>query len=693
MIFRTSCNYETEKPESKGCDVSREISERYEALISLIEAHDERYYVQDAPTVSDREYDRLFEELKAIERDHPELVRSDSPTRRVGGVVKAGFTRVPHIERMYSLDNTYNPSELDDFFDRVASGLGRSDVAWVVEPKLDGASIEMVYRDGVLSVAATRGDGTHGEDVTANIRTIRAVPLRIPMGGEVVVRGEVFIERAALERVNEERGLAGEAPFANPRNAAAGSLRLLDPSLSAKRPLRLFLWELVRSADKPDTHFRCLMRMAEAGLPTHGLEKRCETRAEVLAAVREMDDMRATLPYDIDGAVIKVDDLASREALGFTARFPRFAVAFKFEAEQAETRLLGIIVQVGRTGTLTPVAELEPVQLSGSTVSRASLHNEDEIRQMDIRVGDRVIVEKAGEIIPQVVGVIPAPEDRRSPPFSMPSTCPICGADAKREEGEARWRCTNRLTCPGQLKAAIHHFAGRSALDIEHLGPSLIDQLVERGYVKDPADVYRLEADQIAALERMAQKSAQNLLDAVEKSRSRPLDRWLNGLGMPLVGEVSARELANRYGTLAAFACRNPQMEREALAAIHGIGDKIADSVASALEDARFMAVVRKLLDLGINPTAKRRDPAGGALEGLSFCVTGTLSRSRPEIHERIKAAGGEVHKSVGKKTRYLVAGDKVGRTKIAKAEASGAEVIDEETLRAMMGEEGGIRG
>lgn len=673
--------------------MSQDISERYNVLISLIEAHDERYYVHDAPIISDREYDRLFDELKAIEREHPEMARADSPSRRVGGAVRAGFTRVPHVQRMYSLDNTYNPAELEEFFDRVVAGLGHPDVAWVVEPKLDGASIEMVYRDGVLVLAATRGDGTHGEDVTPNIQTIRSVPLRIPIRGEVVVRGEVFIERAALTRVNEERELGGEPPFANPRNAAAGSLRLLDPALSAKRPLRLYLWELVRSPDMPGTHSQCLRRMAEAGLPTHGLETRCETRGEVMEAVRQLERMRATLPYDIDGAVIKIDDMAGRETLGFTARFPRFAVAFKFEAEQAETTLLGITVQVGRTGILTPVAELEPVPLSGSIVSRASLHNEDEIREKDIRVGDRVIVEKAGEIIPQVVGIIPAPEDRRSPPFSMPRACPVCGADARRVEGEARWRCTNRLTCPGQLKAAIHHFAGRSALDIEHLGPSLIEQLVEKGYVKDPADVYRLQKEQIAALERMAQKSAQNLLDAVERSRSRPLDRWLNGLGMPLVGEVSARELAKRYGTLEGFASRDPGTEREALAAIHGIGEKIADSVASALGDSRFMAVVHKLLDLGINPAAEGQASSGGPLAGLSFCVTGTLSRPRPEIHGQIKAAGGEVHKSVGKKTRYLVAGEKVGKTKIAKAEASGATVIDEKMLSAMIAGRGGDHG
>ncbi len=664
--------------------MSQDIKERYDELVTEILEHDRRYYMEDAPVISDREYDRLFGELKQIERDHPDLKRPDSPTQRVGGTPKEGFRQVRRPVRMYSLDNTYNAEDLDEFFERVRTALGTTPT-YVVEPKLDGASIEMTYREGVLALASTRGDGQVGEDVTENIRTVRTVPLRIAEPGEVVVRGEVCIERAALETVNRERLARGEAAFANPRNAAAGSLRLLDPTITATRPLKVFLWELVTTPPMPKTHSAGQAWMAGQGLPTHGLERVCDSEAGVMAAIERFDAMRRELPYDIDGAVIKVDDLESRRKLGHTARFPRFAVAFKFETEKATTRLLGITCQVGRTGALTPVAELEPVQLAGTTVSRASLHNEDEIREKDVRVGDQVVIEKAGEIIPQVVAVIPAEAGSRGPVFEMPAACPVCGAPTEREAGEARWRCTNTLACPGQLKAALRHFASRGAMDMEHLGPSLIDQLIGNGLVKDPADLFGLTAAQIEGLERMGRKSAENVVNAVADSRDRPLDRLINGLGIPFVGEVAARQLAEHYGSLSGLAAREPGAERTTLAKIHGIGPKIADAVASALEDERFMGVVRKLLDQGIDPKRAESAGTGGSLETLSFCVTGTLTRPRAEIHELIKAAGGEIHKSVTQKTAYLVTGEKVGQAKIKKAEAAGTKVIDEATLMSML--------
>jgi DNA ligase (NAD+) len=660
---------------------------RHAELVREIRDHDRRYYVENAPVISDREYDRLFAELVEIEGRHPRLVGRDSPTQRVGAAPVEGFARVRHPRRMYSLDNTYDEGEVREFLERVEEAVGgQARVQYVVEPKLDGASIELIYRDGVLALALTRGDGVEGEDVTSNVRTIRSVPLALPERGEVIVRGEVFIHQADLARINRQRESRGEAAFANPRNAAAGSLRLLDPAVTAGRPLRTFLYELVAAPELPATHGECLTWIERQGLPAHGLQRVCTDAEQVVATLAVLEAARAKLPFETDGAVIKVDDLAQREALGFTARFPRWAVAYKFEAEQAQTELLGITVQVGRTGALTPVAELAPVRLAGTLVSRASLHNEDEIAALDARVGDTVIVEKAGEIIPQVVGVLPAGESRRQPPFNMPARCPVCGAPTARGEGEARRRCTNRLACPGQLKAALRHFTGRSAMDIEHIGPSLIDQLVEQGLVTDPADLFTLERERVAALERMADKSAANLIDSLAAARGRSLDRLLTGLGIPLVGEVAARQLAARYGSLSAFAGADPAAEREALAAIHGIGEKMAESVARALEDERLMGVVRKLLELDIDPVAA--EPAGrlGPLDGKSFCVTGALSRPRNQVHELIRAAGGEVHKAVKRGTTYLVVGDKVGKTKIEKAEQLGTAVITEDDLARLIG-------
>jgi DNA ligase (NAD+) len=662
-------------------------AERHAALAREIREHDRRYYVDDAPVITDREYDRLFSELKTIERERPDLRTPDSPTMRVGGTPAQGFVRVRHPRRMYSLDNTYDRGEVDEFFRRVREGLGSDrDPTFVVEPKLDGASMELIYREGVLTLALTRGDGIEGEDVTGNVRTIRSLPLRIPCTGEVIVRGEVFIHRADLDAVNREREAAGEPAFANPRNAAAGSLRLLDARITAARPLRIHLYELVSAPELPAAHSACLAWLAGQGLPTHCLEAICGDPGAVFAALDRFDGLRGSLPFEIDGAVIKLDDLASRERLGATARFPRWAVAYKFAAGQAVTRLLEIVVQVGRTGALTPVAVLEPVQLAGTTVSRASLHNEDEIRERDVRVGDRVLVEKAGEIIPQVVGVIAAPEGERGPPFSMPAACPVCGAPTARGEGEARWRCTNRLACPGQLKAALHHFGQRAAMDVENLGPAVIDQLVDQGLVADPADLYGLTIDQVAGLERMARKSAANLLEALRESRGRALHRLLTGLGIPLVGEVVARQLATRYGSLSGFAAAAPAVERAALAEIHGIGAGIAEAVADALGDERFMAVVHELLAAGIDSRAEPEQRAGGPLAGASVCVTGTLSRPRTRIHQAIRDAGGDVHTAVKQGTTYLVAGDKVGRAKLDKARALGTQVISEAELERLIG-------
>jgi DNA ligase (NAD+) len=663
-----------------------EIAERYAALIREIAEHDRRYYVLSAPSVSDREYDRLFDELREIERAHPESIRPESPTQRVGGAPASGFARVRHPKRMYSLENSYGEDDVREFLARVREAVDpdRGGVGYVVEPKLDGASMELIYRGGRLALALTRGDGVEGEDVTANVRTIRSVPLSIQEDGEVVVRGEVFIEAAELRAINGEREEAGEAPFANPRNAAAGSLRLLDPKITATRPLRLFVYEVVAAPRPLEAHAACLEYVAALGFPVHGIQRVCDSDDEVLAALAAFAAARPALPFDIDGAVVKVDRLELRERLGFTSRFPRWAIAFKFETEKAETRLLEIAVQVGRTGALTPVAVLEPVALAGTTVSRATLHNEDEIRARDIRVGDVVIIEKAGEIIPQVIGVVPRPGAGRSPPFAMPELCPVCGARAARAEGEARWRCPNRLACRGQLKASLRHFASRAAMDIEHFGPSLIDQLVEGGLLEDVAGIYDLEAAALAGVPRMGEKSAQNAIDAVRASRARPLHRLITGLGIPLVGEVAAVQLAKRYGTLSGFAAAAPEVERAELAALYGIGEKIAASVADALGDERFMRVVRELLAHGLDPAAETA--AGGSLAGRSFCITGALSSPRNKVQERIREAGGEIHTSVKRGTDFLVAGADVGKTKLDKARALGTAVIDEAALERLIG-------
>jgi DNA ligase (NAD+) len=666
-------------------DTRLEAAERHARLAAEIREHDRRYYVEDAPVVSDAEYDRLFAELGRIEEEHPELRGPDSPTQRVGAAPAEGFERVRHPLRMYSLDNSYEQPEVEEFLRRAREGTGVEDLRLVVEPKLDGASLELIYRDGLLAAALTRGDGVEGEDVTSNARTIRALPLSISGPGEVIVRGEVFIHRSELELVNRQREQSGEPPFANPRNAAAGSLRLLDPSITARRPLRIFCYELAAAPEMPSSHAGCLRRLAELGLPTHRLERVCETPERVPEALEAFGRMRAELPFEIDGAVVKVDDLSLRERLGFTARHPRWAVAYKFAAERARTVLEKIEVQVGRTGALTPVARLTPVRLAGTTVSRASLHNEDEIRTRDVRPGDTVVVEKAGEIIPQVVEAIPAPDGERGKPFRMPEKCPVCGAPTAREEDEARRRCTNRLSCPGQLRAALHHFGGRSAMDIEQLGPGVIEQLVERELVRDPADLYSLSAARLAELDRMGEKSAANLAGSIAASRERPLRRLITGLGIPLVGEVAARQLARRYGSLSAMAAADPEAEKEALAEIHGIGPKIAESVAASLSDPRFTEVLRKLLERGLDPRAAEEEENGGPLAGISICVTGKLGRPRGRIHEAIRAAGGEVHTSVKKGTTYLVAGEKVGRNKLDKAREQGTEVIDEQTLEAML--------
>jgi DNA ligase (NAD+) len=658
---------------------------RHSELVREIRSHDYRYYVLDDPVVSDAEYDALYRELKGLEERHPELRGPDSPTARVGGAPRADLRTVPHVERMMSLDNTYSEAELDDFLRRVADGLhAGSAVAYCVEPKLDGASVEILYRDGRLVSGSTRGDGERGEDITENLRTIRSLPLNIDHPGPVTLRGEVVIYRRDLDRINEERALLGEPPFANPRNAAAGSLRMLDPRIVAKRPLRAVVYQWLEASGECAAHSEGLDRLAALGLPTHRKHRVARTRDELVEAIRDIERARATYPYETDGAVVKVDAFRHQDILGSTAKFPRWAIAYKFGAEQAVTRLRDIVVQVGRTGALTPVAILDPVKLAGTVVSRASLHNEDIIAGLDVRIGDLVTIQKAGEIIPQVVSADREARTGHERRFSMFEKCPVCGTPVERREDEVVVRCPNKQ-CPAVVKGSIFHFSRRFAMDIDQLGEALIDQLVDTGLVKDVADLYDLDVAALADLERMGKKSAENVVAAIQASKSRTLDRLLTGIGIEHVGQVAARQLAEAAGSLEGLLTWTKDEARERVDAIAGFGPKMAESVVAFLFDPDDRALLEKLRARDVSRPQPVHETVDGPLSGSSFCVTGVLSRKREDVHADIRAAGGTVHDSVKKGTTYLVAGEKVGKSKLDAAKKTGATIIDEAALERMI--------
>jgi DNA ligase (NAD+) len=557
----------------------------------------------------------------------------------------------------------------------------------MVEPKIDGVSVEVTFEDGRLALASTRGGGEVGEDVTDNLRTIRMLPLAVEHRGALVLRGEVYIHSADLAAVNEERRAAGEPEFANPRNAAAGSLRLLDPSLTARRPLRIAFWEVLEGTGRPDSHAAALAWLAELLLPMQRALHRCASVDEAWERLRGFGAARDELPYEIDGAVLKVDRYDLRERLGQTARAPRWAVAYKFAAERAVTRLVDIRVQVGRTGVLTPVATLEPVRLAGTTVAQASLHNEDLIREKDVRVGDLVVVEKAGEIIPQVVEALHAERKGPLPEFAMPATCPACGAPAVREEREAARRCTNPA-CPAQRRAAILHFSSRPAMDIDHLGPAVVDQLIDKGWVKEPADLYRLAAQDVATLERLAERSAANLVASIAGSkRGRPFDRLITALGIPHVGTTAARTIARVYRDARTLLGADPEALAERLAEEHAIGPKIAESVRAYLAAPQTRGILQGLVDAGVETVAVEAPAvAAGPLMGRAFCVTGSLSLPRERVHEILRRAGAQIHETVKRDTTDLVAGEKVGKAKLDKARKLGVRVLSEAELWGIVG-------
>ncbi len=659
--------------------------QRHAFLCAEIARYDHAYYVLDKSIIADREYDALFDELKRLEREHPALVHPGSPTQRVGEQPREGVIKAQHRHPMFSLDNTYSEQEVREFDRRVREGLEGEEYAYVAEPKLDGASLELLYEHGKLLRGITRGDGRIGEDVTDNVRTIRGLPLVLEDQRSLTLRGEVVIFRRDLDAVNELRVAAGEEPFANPRNAASGALRLLDSRQAAARSLRLFLYELVE--DHYESHAAALDALAELGLPTHRLHRVCPDVEAVLRYVEELDKQRKKLPYETDGVVVKIDRLEQRRTLGATSRFPRWAFAYKYAAERAFTVVRAITCDLGRTGALTPVADLDPVPLSGTTVSRASLHNVDYVADKDVRVGDTVSIEKAGEIIPQVLGVSLDRRPAGTEAWQPPTRCPACDTAVVRAEDEAALRCPN-ARCPGRVKAGIFYFTRRTAMDVDRLGRALVEQLVDAGMLADVADVFALPSRRAELLElpRMAEKSVDNLLAAIEEAREgRTLVQLLTGLGIPLVGGVAAAAIAQCFGTLDALLGKTPQEIHGALSEVHGIGPKIADSVERWLSVREQRAVLEKLQALGVKLKAPPAAITEGPLLGMSFCVTGTLSEPREQVHAAIRAAGGQVHDRVAKGTTYLVAGDKVGQAKLDTAEKKGTKVIDEAALRAMI--------
>jgi DNA ligase (NAD+) len=673
---------------AEACMVAAHSQEkaRHDALVAELRTHDYRYYVLDDPMLGDREYDALYAELRALESAHPELRTGNSPTQRVGSSRRTDLRTVPHVVPMMSLDNTYNDADLAEFERRVSAGLPAGMSAeFCVEPKLDGASVEILYRDGELVGGSTRGDGVRGEDISPNLKTMRSLPLTIPYREPLTLRAEVVIFRRDLATINQVRAQAGEAPFANPRNAASGSLRMIDPRLVAERPLRVMVWQVVEGPTLAPTHAGALAKIAEFGLPTHRLERVCRTPEEVRASIADIDRARRDYPYETDGAVVKVNLFSAQDILGSTAKFPRWAIAYKFGAERATTRVNSIVVQVGRTGALTPVANLEPVQLAGTVVARASLHNAEIIEHLDVRVGDLVSIEKAGEIIPQVIAVDVSARTGAEVPWQMPDSCPSCGSAVVSAPDEVAIRCPNPR-CPDKVKGAIFHFSRRFAMDIDHLGEALIEQLISSKLVADVSDLYELSVEQIEALERMGKKSAENVVQSIAGSKEQPLDRLLTGLGIEHVGQVAAKQLAEEAESLGCLLSWDSAHVLEHVAHIAGFGPKMVDSVRRYLENDDNRRLLEKLAQFSVSrPQPKARAAATGPLSGGSFCVTGVLSRKREDVHAAIRAAGGDVHDKVKKGTTYLVIGEKVGKAKTDSAKKFGARVIDEAMLERLI--------
>ncbi len=660
---------------------------RHVVLAGEIRRHDHAYYVLADPAISDQDYDRLYRELLDLEAKYPELVTPDSPSQRVGGKPVAEFPSHTHALPMMSLDNTYSYEEVAEFLQRVEKLLPEAKLDWTVEPKVDGLAVSLRYEDGVLAVGATRGDGVRGDDITGNLKTIRSLPLKLQGKPPAVieVRGEVFMGKAGFAKLNEERKVQGEEPFANPRNAAAGSLKQLDPAIVAGRPLGILLYGLVEtSGDAPATQVEVLDWLDKLGFPTAAMIWTGKRYEDLVASIKELDEARHALDYETDGAVIKLNDLALREQCGATAKAPRWAMAYKYPAEQAQTILKAITIQVGRTGALTPVAELEPVLVAGSTVSRATLHNEEEIQRKDIRVGDTVVIEKAGEVIPAVVEVVMGKRSKKTRAFVLPKTCPECGSQAAKDETDVVCRCPNP-DCAAQVRGRLEHFCSRGVMDIEGGGEVLVRQLVANGLALNVGELYKLSVAEVANLDRMAEKSAQNFIDGLEASKERDLWRFVFGLGILHVGSGVAKALCRRYKNMDELM----DASEEDLVAIDDVGEVIARSVHHWFGDPENRRLIERLRKAGLNFESSIYQPvdAAGSLAGKTLVLTGTLpTLKRHEAAAKIEAAGGKVSGSVSRKTDYVLAGEEAG-SKLAKAEKLNVTVIDEAELLRLCGE------
>jgi DNA ligase (NAD+) len=661
-------------------------AERIRQLRDELRRHEHLYYVRSAPEIADEEYDRLERELRDLEDQYPDLVTPDSPTQRVGERPSEEFPTFTHRVPMLSLDNTYNEEELREFQARIFRQVGARDVAYVAELKIDGLSMALHYEDGRLVRGVTRGDGFRGDDVTPNVRAIRAIPLTLQgeeIPAELEVRGEVFLPRSRFQAINREREERGEEPFANPRNAAAGTMKNLDPRIVAERGLDIYLYSVAQAKGVTlRRHGQALERMREWGLKTHPGSRLCRDLDEVLAFCAEWQDRREELEYEIDGVVVKVDDFALQQELGSTSKFPRWAIAYKYPARQATTVVRSIEVYVGRTGKFTPVAHLEPVPLAGSTVARATLHNEEEVARKDVRVGDTVLIEKCGDVIPKVVQVVEAKRPEGTVPWAPPATCPVCGADAVKPEGEVDRRCPN-ASCRAQIEQRLQHYAGRSAMDIEGLGDALVHQLVEKGLVKDFADLYRLRLEDLVDLERMAEKSGQNLLAQIEASKTRELRRLLFGLGIRFVGERAAMLLARHFRSLDALG----RATVEEIDEIYEIGPTVAQSVQEWFAQEENQALVRRLAEAGVGTEEPEDAAASRAFQGMQFVLTGALERmTRDEAKAAIESRGGRVTSAVSKKTAYVVAGKDPG-SKRDRAEELKVPILSEEDFQKKLAE------
>ncbi len=662
-------------------DSKAQARSRIEALRDSITAHNFRYYVEEDPSISDAEYDRLLRALIELEAEYPEFASVDSPSQRVGAPPSEKFDAVEHRVPMLSLANAFSDNEVAEFDQRIRQGLDLEQIAYFAEPKLDGVAIALRYEQGRLALAATRGDGRQGEDVTTNVRTIRAIPLGLRGTGwpeTLEVRGEIFMPRSGFRRLNEGLAEAGEKTFVNPRNAASGSLRQLDSAVTARRPLSFYCYGAASDEGMADSHSQRLEQLRGWGLPVTSIARRVAGVEGLLEYYQWLGNQRDELDFDIDGVVYKVDDLDQQRELGFVSRAPRWAIAHKFPAQEESTRLLAIEVQVGRTGALTPVARLEPVFVGGVTVTNATLHNLDEIRRKDVRPGDRVLVRRAGDVIPEVVRAIADDRDADSQPWDMPSACPACGSAVERVAEEAVFRCTGGLVCPAQRKRALEHFAGRTAMDIDGLGSKLIEQLVDADLVQSPADLYRLDLDTLAGLERMGEKSAQRLLDALESSKDVTLGRLLFALGIREVGTVTAENLARHFGTLEPLASAS----LDTLESVADVGPVVAGHIRAFFDEPHNLAVIDQLEECGVRyQPVETVDREQLPLAGQVFVLTGTLEgMTRPEAKARLEALGAKVSSSVSKKTNALIAGEAAG-SKLDKAKELGVDILDEAGL------------